>query len=86
MEKNTKYSFQPYPRITEYLQPRAVLVSPVRREPGKLFAQKDAFGVGHEDGEAAVRGGEAGFSPCRAVGIAGIYFRGPAMIVYIAQT
>src|SRR5438067_4343961 len=71
--------------VAEHFDPRRVLAE-AGRAPGVLHAPEAAFGMRHDDGEAAVGGGEAGDALRRAARIVGIDLGRLAAIVDVAHT
>ena len=53
--------------------------------PGILHAAKDAFGMGHQNRKAPIRGGKPGNTSGRPIGVQGIDFGGRAAVIDKAQ-
>jgi len=79
-----QYSTDPLPRVAEHAHPRAVL-SPALRMPGLLHRAEDPLGMGHQNGETSVTGGESGDPPGRSVRIERIDIGRDSAIVHEAQ-
>src|SRR5260221_7049788 len=60
----------PAARIAEELHPRRILAE-ARRAPGQLHTAEAALGMRHDDGEAAIGGGEGGGALPRAAPVVG---------------
>src|SRR5690606_9358479 len=74
----------PDPCVAEHAHPGAVF-APVVRVPGVLDGAEDAFRVRHQDGDAAVAGGQAGDAAGGAVGVGGVAVGHAAVVVDEAQ-
>src|SRR2546427_689500 len=74
----------PAARVAEELHPGRVFAK-TRRAPGILDAPEAALGVRHEDGEAAVGGGEAGNALRAAARVVGIDLGRLAAVVDVAH-
>src|SRR5690625_2753803 len=76
--------FQPQPGIVEHLHPRRKS-APRARRPGIVDGAQQALGMRHENGDAAVAGGQARDALRRAAGVVGVAFGNLAATVDIAQ-